>query len=79
MPPESSKATAPKGPVDARGNQVSALRKTGSVSIGFNKGTEVSELGVEWGVIRQVLGSPWSVTQPPSFPELLAEETDVSS
>lgn len=50
MPPESSKETTPKGPVDARGNQVFALRKMGSVSISFNKGTE--------GLEPRVLGSP---------------------
>ena len=65
--------------MDARGNQVFALRKAGSVSIGFNKGTVGFELRVEQGAIRQVLGSPWRVTQSPSFPKLFAEEPNVSS
>lgn len=79
MPLESSKETTPKGPVDARGNQVFALGKMGSVSISFNKSTEGFEPWVEWGMIRQGLGSPQRVTQPPSFPKLFAEEPDVTS
>lgn len=79
MPPESSKETTPKGPVDARGNNVFALRQTGFVSISFNKDTEGFEPRVERGVVRQVLGSRRQITQPPSFPELFAKEPDVSS
>lgn len=59
MPPKSSKETPLKGSVDARGNQVFALRKTGSMSIGFNKGRVGFEPRVEQGAVRQVLGSPW--------------------
>jgi len=75
MPPEGSEETTPKGPVDAWGNQVLDLRKTGSVSISFNKGTEGFELRVEQAAIRPVLGVTLASYTATIFSQIVCKRT----